>query len=170
MLACSRKLKDRDWGWGFKSQRQESEHCMPGLPVREPPTLVCTESYFFPKLCILPIGSNSGRKLQQWGGVGTRVCQTVKKWKCQRPCLLRICFVFFVPQLCTSPSPWVPRSPVTPQLLTSWVNSHSQHQSERGLRSRALHKSDKQAIDLFPAQSGWQGEVEQGVRGRRARA
>lgn len=53
------------------------------------------------------------------------------------------------------------------QLLTSWVNSYSEHQSKRAESLWALHKSDKQSIDLFPAQSGLQGKVEQGawVRG-----
>lgn len=54
---------------------------------------------------------------------------------------------------------------MNPQLLTSWVNAHSEHQSERFERLQALHKSDKQSIDLFPAQSGLQGKVEQGCVG-----
>lgn len=60
----------------------------------------------------------------------------------------------------------VQRNPVKPQLLTPWVNSHSADQSESGLRAcEPCISLTERSIDLFPAQSGLQGRVEQGCVG-----
>lgn len=58
------------------------------------------------------------------------------------------------------------RNTVKPQLLTSSGNSHCEHQAERGLRAwKPCISLTAHSIDLFPAQSGLQGRVEQGCVG-----
>lgn len=60
----------------------------------------------------------------------------------------------------------IQRNAAKSQLLTSWVDSHSEHEAERGLRAcKPCISLTAQSIDLFPAQSGLQGRVEQGCVG-----
>lgn len=98
------------------------------------------------------------------GQTGNRPDPELRKRKTQRLLQTQTCFVLLRSQPHTFLRAW--RNPVKPQLLTPWANSHSAHQSERGLSAcQPCLSLTEQSVDLFPAQSGLQVRAEQGCVG-----
>lgn len=161
--ASSQKRPPAGKGSGprLAKQRQQNGPCKPKLPVRECPTVVRRESNFFPKHCTGPIWFQLKETSCSSGeGQAHVFARRLEKQKCQRLLQPRICFVFFVSQLCIIiVCTTMPCETSTLNLLGKLPLRASV--CERFVRLRALHKCDKESIGLFPAQSGLRGRVEQ---------